>query len=53
MARLERAIELLERGDAKGAASEARKAKELATRSPTIREILGLEQVPRVGLFAR
>ena len=42
MARLERAIELLERGDAKGAASEARKAKELATRSPTIREILGL-----------
>jgi tetratricopeptide (TPR) repeat protein len=42
MARLERAIELLERGDAKGAVSEARKAKELAPRSPTIREILGL-----------
>ncbi len=42
IARLERAIELLERGDASGGASEARKAKELAPRSPTVREVLGM-----------
>jgi tetratricopeptide (TPR) repeat protein len=42
IARLERAVELLERGDARGAASEAAKAKELAPRSAAIREVLGL-----------
>jgi tetratricopeptide (TPR) repeat protein len=41
-ARLERAVELLERGDARGAAAEAQKAKELAPRSAAIREVLGL-----------
>jgi tetratricopeptide (TPR) repeat protein len=41
-ARLERAVELLERGDARGAAAEAQKAKELAPRSPAVREVLGL-----------
>ncbi|MGZ8626535.1 MAG: tetratricopeptide repeat protein [Actinomycetota bacterium] len=40
--RLERAIELLEREDARGAASEAQKAKELAPRSAAVREVLGL-----------
>jgi tetratricopeptide (TPR) repeat protein len=42
IARLERAVELLERGDARGAASEAAKAKELAPRSAAVREVLGL-----------
>ena len=42
IARLERAVELLERGDAKGASSEAAKAKELAPRSAAVREVLGL-----------
>ncbi|HET7235346.1 MAG TPA: tetratricopeptide repeat protein [Actinomycetota bacterium] len=40
--RLERAVQLLERGDARGAAAEASKAKEVAPRAPTVREILGL-----------
>ncbi len=42
VARLERAVELLERGDARGAAAEARKAKELAPRSAAVREVLGI-----------
>lgn len=42
IARLERAAQLLERGDAPGAASEAQKAKDLAPRSAAVREILGL-----------
>lgn len=42
MARLERAVQLLERGDAKGAAAEANKAKDLAPRSAAVREVLGL-----------
>jgi tetratricopeptide (TPR) repeat protein len=42
IARLERAVELLDRGDAKGAANEAAKAKELASRSPAVREVLGM-----------
>ncbi len=42
IARLERAVELLERGDAKGATREAAKAKELAPRSPAVREVFGL-----------
>jgi tetratricopeptide (TPR) repeat protein len=42
MSRLERAVELLERGDAKGAAAEANKAKDLAPRSAAVREVLGL-----------
>jgi tetratricopeptide (TPR) repeat protein len=42
IARLERAVELLERGDTRGAVSEAQKAKELASRSPTVREVLGM-----------
>lgn len=42
IARLERAVELLERGDARGAASEAAKAKALAPRSSAVREVLGL-----------
>jgi tetratricopeptide (TPR) repeat protein len=42
MAYLERAVELLERGDAKGAAAEAQKAKALAPRSASVREVLGL-----------
>ena len=41
-ARLSRAAELLERGDARGASAEARKAKELAGRSPAVREVLGI-----------
>jgi tetratricopeptide (TPR) repeat protein len=40
--RLSRAIELLDRGDSRGAAAEAAKAKDLAPRSPAIREVLGL-----------
>jgi len=42
IARLERAVVLLDRGDAPGAAAEAAKAKELASRAPAVREILGL-----------
>lgn len=42
MNRLERAVQLLERGDAKGAAAEASKAKDLAPRSAAVREVLGL-----------
>jgi tetratricopeptide (TPR) repeat protein len=42
IARLERAVELLERGDAHGAAAEAHKAKELAPRSAAVREVFGL-----------
>jgi tetratricopeptide (TPR) repeat protein len=41
-ARLERAVQLLERGDARGAVTEAQKAKELAPRSVTVREVLGM-----------
>jgi len=40
--RLERAVQLFERGDAPGAAAEAAKAKELAPRAPAVREVLGL-----------
>ena len=40
--RLERAVELLERDDARGAAAEAQNAKELAPRSASVREVLGL-----------
>jgi tetratricopeptide (TPR) repeat protein len=42
IARLERAVQLLERGDARGAAAEAAKAKDLAPRAPAAREVLGL-----------
>ncbi len=42
IARLERAVRLLERGDARGAAAEAGKAKDLAPRAPAVREVLGL-----------
>lgn len=42
ISRLERAVELLERGDARGAAAEAVKAKALAPRSPSVREVLGM-----------
>ncbi len=42
IARLERAAELLERDDARGAAAEAQKAKDLAPRSAAVREVLGL-----------
>ncbi len=42
ISRLERAVELLERGDARGAAAEAVKAKALAPRSATVREVLGI-----------
>jgi tetratricopeptide (TPR) repeat protein len=42
IARLERAVELLDRGDARGAAAEAVKAKALAPRSAAVREVLGL-----------
>jgi tetratricopeptide (TPR) repeat protein len=42
IARLERAVQLLEGGDARGAAIEAGKAKELAPRAPAVREVLGL-----------
>jgi len=41
-ARLERAVQLLERGDSRGAVSEAQKAKELAPRSTSVREVLGM-----------
>lgn len=42
VSRLERAVELLDRGDARGAATEAIKAKALAPRSPAVREVLGM-----------
>ncbi|HWO71247.1 MAG TPA: tetratricopeptide repeat protein [Actinomycetota bacterium] len=42
IASLGRAVELLGRGDARGAATEAAKAKELAPRSAAVREVLGL-----------
>lgn len=42
IARLERAVGLLDRGDARGAASEAAKAKPLAPRAAAVREVLGL-----------
>ena len=42
IARLSRAIELLERGDAGAAATEAEKAKRFAPRSAAVREVLGL-----------
>ena len=42
IARLERAVALLDRGDARGAAAEAAKAKQLAPRAPAVREVLGL-----------
>lgn len=40
--RLQRAVELLERGDAPGSAREGQKAKDLAPRSPAVREVLGM-----------
>src|SRR5205085_2421093 len=42
IADLERAVTLLDRGDSKGAAAEATKAKRAASRSPAVREVLGL-----------
>lgn len=42
IARLSRAIELLERGDAGAAVTEAEKAKRFAPRSAAVREVLGL-----------
>jgi tetratricopeptide (TPR) repeat protein len=42
ISRLERAAELLQRGDARGAAAEAIKAKALAPRSSAVREVLGM-----------
>jgi tetratricopeptide (TPR) repeat protein len=42
IAHLERAVELLERGDARAGAREAQRAKELVPRSPAVREVLGL-----------
>lgn len=42
ISRLERAAELLQRGDARGSAAEAVKAKALAPRSPSVREVLGM-----------
>jgi len=48
--RLLRAIELLERGDARGATAEAEKAKHLAARSPSVREVLGMA-LYRLGRF--
>lgn len=42
LASLGRAVELLGRGDARGAATEAARAKELAPRSAAVREVLGL-----------
>ncbi len=42
ISRLERAVELLQRDDARGSASEAIKAKALAPRSPAVREVLGM-----------
>ena len=42
ISKLDRAAALLERGDAPGAASEAAKAKAMAPRSASVREILAL-----------
>lgn len=42
LARLGRAVELLERGDPRAAAAEAEKAKRQAHRSSAVREVLGL-----------
>jgi tetratricopeptide (TPR) repeat protein len=42
ISRLERAAQLLERGDARGALAEAEKAKGFAPRSSSVREIAGL-----------
>jgi len=42
ISRLERAVELLQRGDARGSVAEALKAKALAPRSPAVREVLGM-----------
>ncbi len=42
ISRLDRAVELLARGDARAAAAEALKAKALAPRSPAVREVLGM-----------
>jgi tetratricopeptide (TPR) repeat protein len=42
IARLSRAVELLERGDSGAAIAEARKAKEAAPRSSSVREVLGM-----------
>lgn len=42
IARIERAAQLLERGDARGALTEAQKAKEFAPRSASVRELVGL-----------
>jgi len=42
ISRMERAAQLLERGDARGALAEAEKAKALAPRSSSVREIVGL-----------
>jgi tetratricopeptide (TPR) repeat protein len=41
-ARLERAVQLLERDDSRGAVAEAQKAKDLAPRSVAVREVLGM-----------
>ena len=48
--RLERAVELMEREDARGAATEAQGAKDLAPRSASVREVLGLA-LYRLGRF--
>jgi tetratricopeptide (TPR) repeat protein len=42
ISRLDRAVELLERGDARASVAEAVKAKVLAPRSATVREVLGM-----------
>jgi tetratricopeptide (TPR) repeat protein len=42
IARMERAVELMEREDARGAAGEAAKAKAMAPRSVAVREVLGM-----------
>ena len=42
ISRLERAVRLLQRGDARGSVAEALKAKALAPRSPSVREVLGM-----------
>ena len=42
ISRMERAAQLLERGDARGALAEAEKAKAFAPRSSSVREIVGL-----------
>ena len=41
-ARLERAVQLLERDDSRGAIAEAQKAKAFAPRSASVREVLGM-----------